>query len=111
MQGLTAESPYEFFQARPGPRHEIESFPSPGEYVSVVGVAVVVTVMTPTDVGMKAVMLTGFQIASGTQNHVPTLTTILSIGGAVLVRSMLTNRETFCDADSAARGAASFRNQ
>jgi hypothetical protein len=59
-----------------------------------VGIAVVVTVIGPTDVGMYAVTLTDFQTARGTQNHVPTLTTSLFDGGAVLINNILTSRDT-----------------
>jgi hypothetical protein len=62
--------------------------------MSDVGVAVVVTDIGPTDVGMYAVTLTGFHTARGTQNHVPTLTTILFDGGAVLINNILTSRDT-----------------
>jgi len=62
--------------------------------MSDVGIAVVVTEIVPTDVGMKAVTLTGFHTARGTQNHVPTLTTILFDGGAVLINNILTSRDT-----------------
>ena len=62
--------------------------------MSDVGLAVVVTEMGPTDVGMYAVTLIGFHTARGTQNHVPTLTTILFEGGAVLINNILTSRET-----------------
>jgi hypothetical protein len=62
--------------------------------MSEVGRAVVVTEMGPTDVGMYAVTLTDFHTARGTQNHVPTLTTILLEGGAVLISNMLTSRDT-----------------
>jgi hypothetical protein len=62
--------------------------------MSDVGVAVVVTDIGPTDVGMYAVTLTDFHIARGTQNHVPTLTTILFEGGAVLINNILTRRDT-----------------
>jgi hypothetical protein len=68
------------------------------------GVAVVVTLMGPADVGIYAVTLTGFQMARGTQNHVPTFTTILSGGGAVFVRSMFTSFETRLCECSAMRG-------
>jgi hypothetical protein len=59
-----------------------------------VGTAVVVTEIGPTEVGIYAVTLTDFHIARGTQNHVPTLTTILFDGGAVLMSNMLTRRDT-----------------
>ena len=62
--------------------------------MSVVGVAVVVTDIGPTDVGMYAVTLTDFHTVRGTQNHVPTLTTILFDGGAVLINNILTSRDT-----------------
>jgi hypothetical protein len=58
------------------------------------GTAVVVTEMGPTDVGMYAVTLTDFHTVRGTQNQVPTLTTILFDGGAVLMSNILTRRET-----------------
>jgi hypothetical protein len=51
---------------------------------------------------MYAVTLTGFHAARGTQNHVPTFTTILSIGGAVRVANMFTNLESRLRADVAA---------
>jgi hypothetical protein len=62
--------------------------------MSDVGIAVVVTEIGPTDVGMYDVTLTGFHTARGTQNHVPTLTTILFDGGAVLINNILTSRDT-----------------
>jgi hypothetical protein len=62
--------------------------------MSDVGIAVVVTVIGPTEVGMYAVTLTDFHTARGTQNHVPTLTTILFDGGAVLINNIFTRRVT-----------------
>jgi hypothetical protein len=62
--------------------------------MSDVGTAVVVTVIGPTEVGMYAVTLTDFHTARGTQNHVPTLTTILFDGGAVLINNIFTRRVT-----------------
>jgi hypothetical protein len=53
-----------------------------------------VTVIGPAEVGMYAVTLTVFHTDRGTQNHVPTLTTILFDGGAVLINNMLTSRDT-----------------
>jgi hypothetical protein len=68
-----------------------------------VGVAVVVTEIGPADVGMYAVTLTDFHTARGTQNHVPTLTTILFEGGAVFRSNMLTSRDTLFSECSAIR--------
>jgi hypothetical protein len=62
--------------------------------MSDVGLAVVVTEIGPADVGMYAVTLIGFHTERGTQNHVPTLTTILFDGGAVLINNILTSRDT-----------------
>ena len=104
MHGESAVSPSEVVHGRHGPAHETVSFPSPGEYMRVFGVAVVVTLMGPADVGMYAVTLMGFQILRGTQNHVPTFTTILSAGGAVFASNMFTNRDTRFLACSAIRG-------
>ena len=47
MQGLVAWSPIRAFHAGPGPKHDTGAWPSPGEYVSKRGIAVVVTLMTP----------------------------------------------------------------
>jgi hypothetical protein len=71
--------------------------------MSEVGIAVVVTVIGPTEVGMYAVTLTDFHTARGTQNHVPTLTTILFEGGAVLINNILTSRDTLLSACCATR--------
>ena len=73
--------------------------------MSVFGVIVAVTETAPTSNGMYAVSFTGFHAARGTQNHVPTLTTILSIGGAVRVANMFTNLESRLRADVAAIAA------
>jgi hypothetical protein len=53
-----------------------------------------VTVIGPAEVGIYAVTLTDFHTDRGTQNHVPTLTTILFDGGAVLINNMFTSRDT-----------------
>ena len=71
--------------------------------MSEVGIAVVVTVIGPTEVGMYAVTLTDFHTARGTQNQVPTLTTILFDGGAVLINNILTSRDTLLSACCATR--------
>jgi hypothetical protein len=71
--------------------------------MSDVGLAVVVTEIGPTDVGMYAVTLIGFHTERGTQNHVPTLTTILFEGGAVLINNMFTSRDTLFSACCATR--------
>ena len=52
------------------------------------------TVIGPAEVGIYAVTLTDFHTDRGTQNHVPTLTTILFDGGAVLINNMFTSRDT-----------------
>jgi hypothetical protein len=56
--------------------------PSPGVKTKLVGLAVVVTEITPTGVSMYAFTLNGCQIAGGTQNHVPTLVTMEPAAGA-----------------------------
>jgi hypothetical protein len=77
----------------------------------VCGVAVVVTEIGPACVGIQAVTLTGFHAARGIQNHVPTVTTILSLGGAVRRSSEFTNRDTLLLADSAMRRGVESRIQ
>ena len=104
MQGESAASPSAVVHGRPGPTHDTVSFPSPGEYKRFFGVAVVVTLMGPADVGMYAVTLMGFHAVRGTQNHVPTFTTILSAGGAVFVSNIFTNLDTRLCVCSAMRG-------
>jgi hypothetical protein len=47
MQGVDALSPIDEVHARPGPMHEVDAEPSPGEYMREVGVAVVVTETGP----------------------------------------------------------------
>ncbi len=46
MHELVSLSPFEEVHGVPGPRHITGSFPSPGEYTTLVGVAVVVIRMT-----------------------------------------------------------------
>ena len=53
---------------------------------------------------LRAVTLMGFQMLRGTQNHVPTFTTILSAGGAVFVSNIFTNLDTRLCVCSAMRG-------
>jgi hypothetical protein len=72
---------------------------------------VVVTEIGPAWVGIHAVTLTGFHAVRGTQNQVPTCTTILSLGGAVRRANAFTNRETLDWLDSAMRRVVSLRIQ
>lgn len=96
---------------RPGPAHVTGSFPSPGEYTNWWGRAVVVTEMGPYVVMIHAVTLTGRHNCRGTQNHVPTVTTMLSRDGAVRKAIMFTSREIRdCD-DSATRPGDESRTQ
>ena len=60
---------------------------------------------------MYAVTSSGFHIDLGTQNHVPTLTTCLSSGGAVFVSNIFSNFEILLRATDPALGAASSRTQ
>jgi hypothetical protein len=70
----------------PGPSHVTgpePKTPSPGVKIKSLGSASVVAVSTPVGVGIHAVTENFTHNAAGTQNHVPTLTTNLSCGGAV----------------------------
>lgn len=65
----------------------------------------------PNGVATHAVTLTGFHSDRGTQNHIPTFTTMLFIDGAVRTSNMLMARETRERADSATRPGALLRTQ
>ncbi len=111
MHGVVAESLMRGFQGLPGPAHFTGSLPSPGEYTSRWGRAVVVTDTGPYVVMIHAVTLTGRHSCRGTQNHVPTVTTILSRDGAVRNAIMFTNRDTRDRVDSATRPGDVLRTQ
>jgi hypothetical protein len=103
MHGDVAESLIRGVHGLPGPAQLTDSFPSPGEYISRCGRAVVVTETGPYVVMIHAVTLTGLHNCRGTQNHVPTVTTMLSRDGAVRNAIMFTNRDTRDRVDSATR--------
>lgn len=71
----------------------------------------VVTDTGPNVVMIQAVTLTGRHNCRGTQNQVPTVTTMLSSDGAVRNAIMFTSRDTRERDDSATRPGDELRTQ